>query len=72
MGELERQQAEKGQLWLSSLSDADLLRLVERQRGLRASSGDPGRGLTEAEAAETLGLRLEDLTAQIRAAGGTP
>ena len=69
-GELQRQQAEQGEAWLRGLPDGDLVRLVERQKALRESTGDPERLLTFDEMAATLGKSRETLEAEIQAAGG--
>ncbi len=58
--------------WFNTVSEEDLLRLADRQNAMRESTGEPQRTLTLPETAEVLGLTLEALEAQIRAAGGTP
>jgi len=64
------QQHTQGDVWLRSLSDEDLLRLVERQKARRHETGDPERLLTLEEMAATLGKGRETLEAEIQAAGG--
>ena len=69
-GELQRQHTATGQLWLEGLPDDDLVRLVERQKALRESTGDPEGRLTLEEMADALGKSRETLEAEIQAAGG--
>ncbi len=64
------QRAAQVDAWFNTVSDEDLWRLKERKDFLRESSGDPERLLTWEETAEVLGLTVETLEAQIKAAGG--